>query len=176
MLDFKDVHSEFDLIGCSIIGKSPDNTSSIFIINKGAENGIVKNMPVVTSSGLVGQVIDVGSGWAKVLPLNDQRSSVSVLINRTRDTGILKGDINFELTGSIPPDAAIVEGDDVVTSGMGGIYPKGLFVGKINEIKTGAGRLLKTIKVEPAVDFNKVEEVFVLKHIEGLPFGGEIVD
>ena len=58
MLDFKDVHSEFDLIGCSIIGKSPDNTSSIFIINKGAENGIAKNMPVVTSSGLVGQVID----------------------------------------------------------------------------------------------------------------------
>jgi len=176
MLDFKDVHSEFDLIGCSIIGKSPDNTSSIFIINKGAENGIAKNMPVVTSSGLVGQVIDVGSGWAKVLPLNDQRSSVSVLINRTRDTGILKGDINFELTGSIPPDAAVVEGDDVVTSGMGGIYPKGLFVGRINEIKTGAGWLLKTIRVEPAVDFNKVEEVFVLKHIEGLPFGGEIVD
>ncbi len=176
MLDFKDTHSEFDLIGCSVVGKSPDNTSSIFIIDKGSGGGIVKNMPIVTSEGLVGQVIEVGSNWAKVLPLNDQRSSVSILINRTRDTGILKGDISFELTGSISPEAAVVEGDDVVTSGMGGIYPKGLFVGKITQIRTGDGQLLKDIKVEPAVDFNKVEEVFVLKYTEGLPFGGEIIN
>jgi rod shape-determining protein MreC len=176
MLDFKDTHSEFDLIGCSVVGKSPDNTSSIFIINKGADNGIMRSMPVVTNNGLVGQVIDAGSNWAKVLPLNDQRSSVSVMVNRTRDTGILKGDINFVLTGSVSPEAAVVEGDDVVTSGMGGIYPKGLFVGKITGIRTGDSQLLKTIRVEPAVDFDKVEEVFVLKHIEGLPFGGEIVE
>jgi len=176
MLDFKNTHPEFDLIGCSIAGKSPDNTSGIFIINKGIENGVLKNMPVVTSRGLVGRVIETANGWAKVLPLNDQRSSVSILVNRTRDTGILKGDISFELTGSISPEAAIVEGDDVVTSGMGGIYPKGLYVGKITGISTGESQLLKTIRVEPAVDFNKLEEVFVLRHVEELPFEGETID
>lgn len=176
MLDFKDIHSDYDLIGCDIVGKSPDNTSGVFTINKGAQNGVAKNMPVVTSSGLVGQVMDVGSSWAKVLPLNDQRSSVSVLVNRTRDAGILKGNIGFELTGSIPPDAAVVEGDDVVTSGMGGIFPKGLLVGRISRVSTGDSQLLKTIRIEPAVDFNKVEEVFVLKYTEGLSFEGEILD
>ena len=90
-------------------------------------------------------------------------------MNRTRDTGILKGDISFELTGSISPEAAIVEGDDVVTSGMGGIYPKGLYVGKITGISTGESQLLKTIRVEPAVDFDKLEEVFVLRHVRNFP-------
>ncbi|MDD3851269.1 MAG: rod shape-determining protein MreC [Firmicutes bacterium] len=176
MLYFKDTHSEFDLIGCSVIGKSPENTSSVFIINKGLENGIIRNMPVVNSKGLVGQVIEVGSGLAKVMPFNDQRSSVSILVNRTRDTGILKGDISFDITGSISPEAAIVEGDDIVTSGMGGIYPKGLYVGKITGISIGDRQLLKSIKVEPAVDFDKLEEVFVLKHVEELPSRGETMD
>lgn len=176
MLDFKDTHSEFDLIGCSVIGKSPDNTSSVFTINKGSENGIIRNMPVVTSKGLVGQIIEAGSGWAKVMPLNDQRSSVSILVNRTRDTGILKGGISFEITGFVSPEAAIVEGDDIVTSGMGGIYPKGLYVGKITGISTGDRQLLKSIKVEPAVDFDKLEEVFVLKHVEELPSRGETMN
>ena len=176
MLDFKNTRSEFDLIGCSIAGKSPDNASGIFIINKGSESGVLKNMPVVTSKGLVGRVIEPGDGWAKVLPINDQRSSVSVLVNRTRDTGIIKGNVSFELTGSISLEAAVVEGDDLVTSGMGGIYPKGLFVGKITGINTGEGRLLKTIRVEPAVDFDKLEEVFVLRHVEDFPFEGETID
>jgi rod shape-determining protein MreC len=176
MLDFKETHSEFDLIGCGIAGKSPDNTSGVFIINKGSEHGVLKNMPVVTSNGLVGKVIETGGNWAKVLPLNDQRSSVSILVNRTRDTGILKGNISFELTGSVAPEAAIVEGDDIVTSGMGGIYPKGLYIGRISSISTEESQLLKNIRVEPAVDFDKLEEVFVLKHVEDLLFEGETID
>lgn len=173
MLDFKDTHPEFDLVGCSIIGKSPENTSNVFIINKGSKNGIAKNMPVVTNKGLVGRVIETGKGWAKVMPLNDQRSSVSIIVNRTRDNGILKGDLGSGLTGSLPPEAAVVEGDDLITSGMGAIYPAGLYVGKITGIGTGGRELLKSVKVGPAVDFNKLEEVFVLKQVKELPVEGE---
>ncbi len=173
MLDFKDTHPEFDLVGCSIIGKSPENTSNVFIINKGSKNGIAKNMPVVTNKGLVGRVIETGKGWAKVMPLNDQRSSVSIIVNRTRDNGILKGDLGSGLTGSLPPEAAVVEGDDLITSGMGAIYPAGLYVGKITGIGTGGKELLKSVKVGPAVDFNKLEEVFVLKQVKELPVEGE---
>ncbi len=169
MLDFKNTHSEFDLIGCSIAGKSPDNTSGIFIINKGIENGVLKNMPVVTSKGLVGRVIETANGWAKVLPLNDQRSSVSILVNRTRDTGILKGDISFELTGSISRSG------DCRGRRPGHIrYGRNLSQGplcrqKITGISTDGSQLLKTIRVEPAVDFDKLEEVFVLNTWRNFP-------
>lgn len=176
MLGFKDIHSEFDLIGCSVIGKSPDNTSGIFTINKGSRDGIIKSMPVVTNRGLVGQVTETAENWAKVMPLNDQRSSVSIIVNRTRDAGILKGDISLVLTGFLPLEAAIVEGDDLVTSGMGGIYPVGLYVGKITGIDNGDRQLLKGVKVEPAVDFDKLEEVFVLKHMERPSPEGETVN
>ncbi len=176
MLDFKDTHSEFDLVGCSIIGKSPENTSNIFIINRGSGDGVTKNMPVVTNKGLVGQVIETGKRWSKVMPLNDQRSSVSIIVNRTRDNGILKGDLGHGLIGYLPPEAAVVEGDDLITSGMGAIYPPGLYVGKITGINTGDRELLKNIMVGAAVDFNKLEEVFVLKHIEELPVEGETLN
>jgi rod shape-determining protein MreC len=174
MLDFKNTHPQFDLVGCNIIGKDPGNIFSTFIIDKGSRNGISKNMPVLTSRGLVGQVMEVGSNWAKVLPLSDPRSSVSIIVNRTRDAGILKGNMNYKLSGQISPEAAVVEGDEVVTSGMGGIYPKGLLVGKITWINIDENQLLKQIVVEPVVDFEKLEEVFVLKYSKSLPTGGEI--
>lgn len=173
MLDFKNSHSQFKLIGASIIGKDPNNIFSIFTVDKGLSNGVRKNMPVITSKGLVGQVMEVGDTWAKVLPICDQRSSVSIIINRTRDAGILKGSIDARLIGQISPEAAVVEGDDVITSGMGGIYPKGLFIGKVSYISTESIQLLREIWVEPAVDFQKLEEVFIIDHDTVLPEEGE---
>ncbi|MBA1335228.1 MAG: Rod shape-determining protein MreC [Firmicutes bacterium] len=174
MLDFKNSHSEFDLIGCSIIGKDPNNIFSTFIIDKGRNDGIGKNMPVLTNAGLVGQVMEVGENWAKVIPLSDPRSSVSIIVNRTRDAAILKGNMESRLNGQISPEAPVVEGDEVVTSGMGEVYPKGLLVGKIVQVKTDENQLLRYITVEPVIDFEKLEEVFVLKYSKSLPAEGEI--
>lgn len=174
MLDFKNTHSEFELVGASIIGKDPSNIFSMFIIDKGESSGIHKNMPVVTNKGLVGHVMETGSNWAKVLPICDQRSSVSIIINRTRDAGILKGNNNFKLEAQISPEAAVIEEDEVITSGMGGVYPKGLVVGEVSHIQTDTSLLLKVINVEPAVDFEKLEEVFILDYSAVFSAEGEI--
>jgi rod shape-determining protein MreC len=176
MLAFKDTQPDYELIGCSIIGKDPSNVFSIFLVDKGSRDGIAKNMPVVTNKGLVGQVLEVGSNWAKVLPLSDPRSSVSVIVNRTRDPGILEGRLENSFGGHTSPEAAIVEGDELVTSGMGGIYPKGLYVGRITGIYYDETQLLKMIDVEPVVDFGKLEEVFVLKFVRNLSDEGEVVN
>jgi len=174
MLDFKNNHAQFKLIGASIIGKDPGNIFSTFIVDKGWMNGVRRNMPVVTNKGLVGQVMEAGSNWAKVIPICDHRSSVSIIINRTRDAGILKGSITSTLIGQISPEAAVLEEDEVITSGMGGIYPKGLMVGKISYIKSDPSILLKEIIVEPVVDLEKLEEVFIINYSAVLPAEGEI--
>ncbi len=174
MLDFKDTHSEFKLIGASIIGKDPSNIFSVFIIDKGFSSGIEKNMPVVTNRGLVGHVMETGRNWAKILPISDQRSSVSIIVNRTRDAGIMRGTEASGLEAQISPEAAVVEGDEVITSGMGGIYPKGLLIGKISNIKSDSNLLLKNIKIEPAVNFEKLEEVFIVDYHAAFPGEREI--
>jgi rod shape-determining protein MreC len=176
MLDFKQAQPDYELIGCSIIGKDPSNIFSIFLIDKGSRDGIAKNMPVITNEGLVGQVLEVGSTWAKVLPLSDPRSSVSVIVNRTRDPGILEGRLGNSFGGHTSPEAAIVEGDELVTSGMGGIYPKGLYVGRITGIYYDETQLLKLIEVEPVVDFGKLEEVFVIRYVRSLSDEGEVIN
>ena len=176
MLDFKDTHPQFDLIGANIIGKDPDNILSVFVIDKGMANGVYKNMPVVTNKGLVGQVMEAGNNWAKVLPICDRRSSVSIIINRTRDAGILKGSDTFKLIGRISPEATVLEDDEVVSAGMGGIYPKGLMIGKISSIEHDGSMLLKKIVVEPAVSFEKLEEVFIIKHTSDIILEGETRD
>lgn len=167
MLDYKKSAPQFDLVAASVIARDTANWTSTLVINKGTSDGIAKDMPVVTTQGLVGSVISATSGTAKVQLLLDARSAVGVLVQRaeSRVAAIVEGYASTPLTPrmvNIPRDADIVKGDRIVTSGFGGMYPKGLMVGEVLDIVDEEGGLLKHAVLKPAVDFDKLEEVMVL--------------
>ncbi|WP_244269791.1 rod shape-determining protein MreC [Caldanaerovirga acetigignens] len=177
MLEFKEKNLQYNMVAAEVIGRDPGNWFNVIIIDKGKKNGIMENMAVVTERGLVGYTMDVGDDWAKVLMLLDNRMSVSAMIQRTRDNGILKGNIAPAPPGCakmvfLPADARIVKGDVVISSGLGGIVPKGILIGEVVEVKKESDNLTQYAIVKPAVDFQKLEEVFVIKGQRAVP-GGE---
>ena len=137
----------------------------MIVINRGSEQGITKDMPVVTPQGLVGNVIQVFGNTAKVQLILDPRSAVGSLVQRTesRTAAIVEGSGTTPLSPrmvNLARDADIIKGDKVITSGWGGIYPKGLVVGEVTAVVNEEGGLLKYAVLKPAVDFDRLEEVF----------------
>ncbi len=148
-----------------IINKDISNYSSIFVINIGKKDGIEPGMTVISEKGLVGYVISVTERTAKVQTILDTSSTVSTVLASSRDAIICKGTLEDKtvLKGSyIPTEANLVLGDKLETSGMGGIYPKGIVVGTIKSIENTKNVTDRYIVVTPAVDFKKVETVLVI--------------
>ena len=167
LLGYKQAAVQFDLVAASVIGRESASWSSVIIINRGTLDGVANNMAVVTEMGLVGHVMEAGLNTAKVQLLLDPRSSVGTLIQRpeSRVAGIVEGDIknpNFPKMVNIPKDSDVQVEDMIVTSGFGGVYPKGLVVGKIIEIHNEEGGLLKYGVIDPSVDFQKLEDVAII--------------
>ncbi len=167
LLDYKNSSAQFDMVAAKVIGRESATWSSMMTINRGSRDGIAVNMPVVNAQGLVGKVIEVGPYSSKVQLILDPRSSVGTLVQRVeaRVAGIVQGDSSnptMPRMVNIPKDADVVEGDVIITSGFGGIYPKGLVVGLVDNIKYDSGGLLKIALLETAVDFQKLEDVMVI--------------
>ena len=137
------------------------------IIHVGTRNGIAKNMPVITPQGVVGFVADVFPDTARVQLLTDPRTSIGAIVQRpaSRVASVVRGNGNVPTEPqfvNVAKDADILEGDTLVTSGFGSIYPKGLPVGTIVSIHQDATDFVKYAVIRPAVDFSKLEEVFVV--------------
>ncbi|KZL93841.1 rod shape-determining protein MreC [Clostridium magnum] len=168
MLNFKDQRSEYDYIGSDIIGKSGSGLLDQFVINKGSKDGIQKQMIAITEQGLVGQVTSTGSNWAIVQSLSNENLAVSGTIESTNDNGgIVKGykDSDNRLLAKLyylPLDSNIKTGDVILTSGLGGIYPKGIRIGSVISVEEDKGKVMKNAIIKPYVDFNKLEEVFIV--------------
>ncbi len=166
MLDYKNNNPKQELRVASIIGKEPGNWFDIFTINLGAKDGIKENMPVITPDGLVGRVEQVGINWSKVMGIIDGRSRVSAIMERTRDVVVAGGSVGLSSDSAIlnidvlPLDSDIVEGDVVVTSGLDSVYPKGIVIGDVTGVTSGSSSV--DVKVKPAVDFRRLEEVMVV--------------
>lgn len=165
MLNYKNSAGQFDLAVCSVIGREAATWTSVITVNQGSSDGIRKNMPVVTQHGLVGHVTEVGPVSSRVKLVTDPRAAVAVLDQRSRIAGIVQGDIadiyRVRMV-NIPRNADVMVGDRIITSGFGGIYPKGLVVGTISEVKNDAGGLLKYAVLDSAVDLQQLEDVAVI--------------
>lgn len=168
VLNFKNSKDNYDYIGTEIIGYSGESFSEGYIIDKGENDGLKKDMVVISDKGLVGQVTSTGSNWAIVQSLLNENIAVSVMVNSTRETtGILKGYVTRTNNGltkvtNLPLDSEIKEGDVILTSGLGQIYPKEIRVGEVISVESDEIKVMKTAIVKPYVDFNKLEELFVI--------------
>ncbi|MDY6053501.1 MAG: rod shape-determining protein MreC [Anaerovibrio sp.] len=167
LLQYKQTATQFDLMAAQVIGRESNTWTSIIVVNRGSSDGIAKNMPVLTEKGLVGIVTEVAPNASKVELILDPRCSVGTLIQRpeSRVAGIVQGNNQDPMHPrmiNIPKNADVVEGDTVFTSGFGGIYPKGLLVGTVVSLKDAGGGLLEEAIIEPAADFQKLEDVMII--------------
>lgn len=167
-LDIKDQYSTMDMVGANIIAKDMGNWFDIFTIDRGTKDGIEIDYPVVTSNGLVGRVMQTDLFTSKVISIIDEDSSISARLSKTSDLVVVKGDRKLKDQGLcimnyIPADADVSAGDRVETSGVGGIYPKGILIGTVKEVRQRTNDLDRYAIIEPVVDFKRLEEVFILK-------------
>ena len=166
LLNYSSSIGNYELCTARVIAKSTGIWFRTLTLNAGTNKGVDVDMAVICSDGLVGRVTEVGYDWCKVTSIIDSSSTVPILVERTRDNCMARGILDGSSDEAVmelyylPTDRTnLTPGDTVVTSGMGGIYPKGLIVGTVKEVMIG-GEVSAIIT--PSVDFMHLEEVAVI--------------
>jgi rod shape-determining protein MreC len=156
-------HLSASIVTASIIGNSASSWFQSCLLDKGSADGVRKGMGVVTPLGVVGQVVFVSARTAKVLLLTDPSSGVDVLVQRTRARGIVSGSLEHgTILKYVKRSEDIQEGDRLITSGLDGVFPKGLVVGTVSKTRKQHLGLFQLIEVTPAVQASQTEEVLVV--------------
>lgn len=162
LLDLRE-KQPFDVTPAVVVGKDATNWFHSVLIDRGSHHGVARHMVVIASGGLVGQAVDVAPSSARVQLITDPVSSVGVLLQDSRATGLLVGAQSGRLRiRYLPIRAEVRAGEPVITSGLGGVYPKGVLVGKVVAVDKRSGALFQEATVEPSVDFSRLEEVLVV--------------
>ncbi len=167
LLNIINKEEEYQLTEARAVSKADNDYFSVFTINKGTNAGIEKGSAVLTEAGFAGIVSDVGPNWAIVTSVIDVDSSVGGIVLRTGDAAILKGDYSLMKKGMcklsyILNSAILNRGDTVYTSGLGGIVPGGIKVGKITDFYTDEQGISLYAVIQPSVDFSRITNVYVV--------------
>ncbi len=173
LLNFVTTSVDYEYVGGRVIGASTNKWFGVFTVNIGRNNGVEENMTVVNSEGVVGRVIEVGASWCKVASIIDSSTSMSVIVQRTRDNCMVRGALN-EQSGDdnlflyyLASNNDLVPGDAIVTSGIGENVPKGLKVGTVKEVlRTNDDSRQSNAIITPAVDFEHIEEVLIITGVK----------
>ncbi len=158
-----------EYIAAKVTGKEPGGWFETFVLDVGEKDGVQKDDPVLNADGLVGRVMEVYDTSCVVMSIIDSRSAAAALVERTRDNGVVQG--SLYLTDSsellrmyyLPEGSELSMGDRVITSGLDGIYPKGLYIGSILSISRERSAGDSYVVVDTAVDFAHLETVLVLR-------------
>ena len=167
LLSLSDTYSDFKLVAANVTGKDSSQWFLSITIDKGTDDGLKMSDAVITYDGLVGHITDIGKNWARITTILDSKSTVAVIVERTQDLATVDGNIDLSEKGLckmtyISKDSTVTVGDIAKTSGLGGVYPKGLMVGKIKEIHSENQGVSQYADIEPAVNFDKIFEVMVI--------------
>src|SRR5450432_533731 len=173
LLGFKE-QSILQTMPAQVVGSSGSEQSRSLFLDKGSEDGLKKNMAVITSEGVVGKILQIYPHTAQVLLINDQTSGLGAIVERLRLQGIVRGSPNGEtMLEKVMADEEVQPGDKVITTGGDGIFPKGLPVGSI--VKVSSSDLFLKIRLHPAADLSRLEEVLVITKLQEVaPASGEV--
>lgn len=167
LVDFSKAQ-DLPTIGAGVIGRSTDSRQRTIVIDRGTSSGVARGDAVIAAGGLVGQVDEVTAWSAQVRLITDADSGVAVLVQRTRANGIVRGTLDGPLSLEfIEKRLAPVVGDVLLTSGLGGVFPKGIVVGEVTSVATPQTDLFPVISVVSRVDVSRIEEVLVVKSRTG---------
>jgi rod shape-determining protein MreC len=150
-------------LGARVIGRESTRWFAVILVDRGSRDGVRRNAPVVAAEGLVGRVLAVTPTTAQVLMITDPRSAVGVVLQQSREVGVVEGQSQMRLRLKyISRSRELASGEVLVTSGLTGIFPRGLPVGSIASVIRETGEVYQEADVRPAVDLNHLEEVLIL--------------
>lgn len=162
----ENLSENYETVATTVINRSQSNWYKTMIINGGSRNGFEVGMPVMCAQGLLGRIINVSADTAEVLLILDREGAVSGILQNTRTVGVVEGDGESSDLSMIhiPYDVTVENYQQVLTSGYGGVYPKGLLIGYVNSVETEPGGLMIKANVKSYVDFDHIEDVLVLTY------------
>lgn len=172
LLDYKtETQGQYSLQLAEILAENDNNLQHTITLNKGSNDGVVTGMTVMNHSGLIGRITAVMPDSSEVMLLQDRESAVGVRVWSTREViGVVEGNgtesSNLQMI-HLPHDADLYVGDDLVTSGLDGVFPGGIRIGEVITVEYSANGLTKTAYVKPNVNFSRLEEVFILMNSGG---------
>ena len=171
LLDIKEKEVNMTTVAAEVISRDYDEWYKGVTINKGKSHGINIGDAVMTAEGILGVVDSAGTNWAKVVTIYDTNTAVGAKLTRTGDVGVLEGSNELASVKKckmeyISDSASVINGDILVTSGLGGVYPAGLMIGKIDEVKIDAMGKIEYAVVKPLVSFDDVYEVLVITEFQ----------
>ncbi|MBI5286307.1 MAG: rod shape-determining protein MreC [Deltaproteobacteria bacterium] len=162
ILSFKET-TPLPFKGAEVIGIENSGWTRTAILDRGTRDGVLKDMVVITPLGIVGRVIEAHPGTSRVLLATDPRSNIDAIIQRTRVKGIVEGRGDDRLTLKYVRQTEDLQvGDIVISSGLGGVFPKGLAIGGVIKVEMAEEGFFKLVEVKPFVDFKKLEEILVV--------------
>ena len=164
-MNLTEKYGEYKTIPAYVINRVISNYSKTIVINVGTNDGVKEDMTVIGDQGLVGHIVSVTDTTAKVQTIIDTASSVSATMSSTDETIVCKGTLESttELKAMyIPTDYNIIQGDSIETSGLGGIYPKGIHIGTVKQVEATKNVTDRYAVIETAVDFDKLSTVLVI--------------
>lgn len=164
-------HPEYDFAVANVVGREVGNYMSVFTLDVGTDVGVTKDMPVVTSDGIVGYVNEAGTNWCKVLTIIESASSVGAYVQRTGEVGLIEGDFDLRLEGLckltyLATDSNVEVGDRVLSSGLGSIYPRDLVIGIVERVESDTFSRSVTAYVRPSANLEDLSRVMVIKSYE----------
>jgi rod shape-determining protein MreC len=175
-LEYKQANPDYLLTGATVLqenenrarvlGQDPSALVNYIIIDQGRAEQVAVGMPVVTAAGLVGRVTEVGAHWARVLLINDTTSSVNAVVQSTRATGIVQGQgqgSELLVMRYLPLGESVKKDDLILTSGIGGVFPKRLVLGQVIDVRQRDTDLFTEAIIRPSVDLTRLEFVLVMK-------------
>jgi rod shape-determining protein MreC len=153
---------DYPIVTARVVGHNPGRFLTTLVINRGTSRGVKEDMPVFSMNGLVGKVSKATLTHSRVQLLVDPNLKLSVLERRTRVVGFLESVDGRTLSAMIPTHAGVKVGDTLITSGLGGIFPKGIPVGTVTQIRPSDLEVMQLMDVVPFQEFSSLEEVFVM--------------
>ncbi|OIQ53644.1 rod shape-determining protein MreC [Neomoorella thermoacetica] len=171
LLNYKTTYQQaFDFVVAPVIARNPNNWYHTLILGLGSRDGLQKDQVVVTSQGVVGRIIAVTPRTAEVLLILDREGAIGGMIQANRTPGIVEGSPDYRgylQMVHVPRDAQIMPNQVVITSGLGGVFPRGLLLGTVIKTLPEPDGLTQRAIIAPAVDFDRLEEVLVITRIKG---------
>ncbi len=171
LLNFAEANPDLHFVTASVIGRDSNPYIDTLVLNAGSRSGVTEKMAVITPDGVVGRVSEVGPNWCRVKTMCDEKMRISVMVQRTRDEGMLGGlyEQDGELLGTmlyyLPGKADVRVGDTIRTSGIGGFFPKGLYVGTVIAVNE-EGRGTHDAIVSMDIDFLHLEEALIVVGVD----------
>ncbi len=156
-------HAPISTMAAKVIGRSASNWYQGVILNKGDEDGVRVEMGVMTPAGVVGHIVRTGRSTSVALLIIDPNMAVGGLVQRTRDEGVVQGTAQGHVRMKyLPPLSSVAPGDAVITSGLVGMFPRGVLIGYVSRVEESEGELFQVATIVPAVPVRQLEEMLIV--------------